>query len=159
MLNVLKVFIGIILGVLTLSVLGVGAGYYFFVTNLGAKPAKPKFAEERVQNNIPKPVVEKAAVQPTPQPKPESKEKEPSEKPAEELPPGAYSATVTWGTGVLLRKEPTATSEKNGSVGFKEKIVVLKANDDKSWVQVRNSKGSAEGWLKIGNIERDPASN
>jgi hypothetical protein len=44
-------------------------------------------------------------------------------------------------------------------VGFKEKIIVLKENADKSWVQVRNSDSTVEGWLKTGNVERDAGGN
>jgi uncharacterized protein YgiM (DUF1202 family) len=154
MLNVLKVFIGIILGLLTMGVLSASAGYYFFVTNLSAKPTKPKFAEERNPSIVSKAEAKKPIAQPTN--KPEIEQEKTSKK---ELPPGAYGATVTWETGVSLRKEPIDTSEKIGSVGFREKIAVLKTNDDKSWVQVRSNNGSVEGWLKMGNIERDAAGN
>lgn len=154
MLNVLKVFIGIILGLLTMGVLSASAGYYFFVTNLSAKPTKPKFAEERNQSSISKPVAKKPVVKAV-----DKSGTEKAASPAKELPPGAYSATVTWETGVSLRQEPIDTSEKIGSVGFREKVAVLKTNDDKSWAQVRNANGSVEGWLKMGNIERDAADN
>jgi uncharacterized protein YgiM (DUF1202 family) len=153
MLNAIKIFLGIILGLLTLGVLSAGAGYYFFVTNLSAKPSKPSFAEERNPKPAVKPVAKKPSIKPTQEPE-EKETKE--EKP---LPPGAYGATVVWETGVSLRKEPTDGSEKTGGVGFKEKITVLKENADKSWVQVRSADGTAEGWLKAGNVERDAAGN
>jgi uncharacterized protein YgiM (DUF1202 family) len=153
MLNAIKIFLGVILGLLTLGALSAGAGYYFFVTTLSAKPSKPAFAEER---NL-KPAIKKSTPKPTLQ-----TTKEPSEKPTKdekELPAGAYGATVMWETGVSLRKEPTDGSEKTGGVGFKEKVIVLKENADKSWVQVRSSDGTADGWLKAGNVERDAAGN
>jgi hypothetical protein len=31
----------------------------------------------------------------------------------------------------------------------------LKTSPDKQWVMVRNSDNSQEGWLKIGNVERE----
>jgi uncharacterized protein YgiM (DUF1202 family) len=154
MLNAIKIFLGIILGLLTLGVLSAGAGYYFFVTNLSAKPSKPSFAEERNPKPAVKPAAKKPSIQPTKEPEEKKETKE--EKP---LPPGAYGATVVWETGVSLRKEPTDGSEKTGGVGFKEKITVLKENADKSWVQVRSADGTAEGWLKAGNVERDAAGN
>jgi Bacterial SH3 domain len=153
MLNAIKIFLGVILGLLTLGVLGIGAGYYFFVTNLSAKPSKPAFAEERSPKKVIKPAVKKVATAPTK--KPEEK----VEQTEKELPPGAYGATVIWETGVSLRKEPSDGSEKTGGVGFKEKIIVLKENADKSWVQVRNSDSTVEGWLKTGNVERDAGGN
>jgi Bacterial SH3 domain len=152
MLNAIKIFLGVILGFLTLGVLGAGAGYYFFVTTLSAKPSKPAFAEERNPVKAPKPIAKKPA--PTPSKSPHEKTKE-----EKELPPGAYGATVIWETGVSLRQEPTDGSAKNGGVGFKEKVMVLKENADKSWVQVRNADSTVEGWLKAGNVERDAAGN
>jgi hypothetical protein len=71
------------------------------------------------------------------------------------LPPGAYGGSVTWETGVSLREEPDINSGKSGSVGFREKVTVLKASPDKQWVMVRNSDNSQEGWLKAGNVERE----
>ncbi len=157
MLNAIKVFLGVILGVVTLGLLGTGAVYYFFVTNLSAKPNKPVYAEERSPKKAVKPATKKS---PTPPPDTKAaKEEKEKEKTEKTLPPGAYGATVMWETGVSLRQEPNDTSAKAGSVGFREKIIVVKENPDKSWIQVRNSDSTAEGWLKAGNVERDAAGN
>ena len=153
MLNAIKVFLGVILGFFTLGLLGTGAVYYFMVTNLSAKPSKPAFAEERNPKKAAKPVAKKTPALPTPEAKKEEKKEEKA------IPPGAYGATVMWETGVSLRQEASDSSTKAGSVGFREKVLVLKENADKSWVQVRNSDDTAEGWLKAGNVERDAAAN
>jgi uncharacterized protein YgiM (DUF1202 family) len=158
LLNAIKIFLGIILGLLTLGVLSAGAGYYFFVTNLSAKPSKPSFAEERNPKPAVKPVAKKPSIKPSQEPD-KKEEKEEETKKEKPLPPGAYGATVVWETGVSLRKEPTDGSEKTGGVGFKEKITVLKETADKSWVQVRNADATVEGWLKAGNVERDADGN
>jgi hypothetical protein len=149
MINAIKLFLGIVLGLATLGVLSGAAGYYFFTTNLSVRPKRPTFAEE----SRPK------SVKPTPKatPKTEKEEKEKEEPQAQQspLPPGAYGASVIWETGVSLRDEPNNNGGKVGSVGFREKVTVLKESPDKQWVQVRNSDNTQEGWLKIGNVERE----
>ncbi len=154
MLNAIKVFLGIILGFITLGVLGGSAVYYFMITNLSAKPSRPAFAEERNPKKAVKPAPKKSPAIPTPAPEVAKEKKE-----EKAIPPGAYGATVMWETGVSLRQEASDSSAKTGGVGFREKIIVLKENADKSWVQVRNSDSTAEGWLKAGNVERDAAAN
>jgi Bacterial SH3 domain len=153
MLNAIKVLLGIILGFVTLGLLGTSAVYYFMVTNLSAKPTKPAFAEERNPKKAAKPVVKKTPAVPKPAPEVAKEEK----KEEKAIPPGAYGATVMWETGVSLRQEASDSSAKVGGVGFREKIIVLQENADKSWVKVRNSDNTAEGWLKAGNVERDAA--
>jgi uncharacterized protein YgiM (DUF1202 family) len=147
MINLIKLFLGILLGLATLGVLTGSAGYYFFATNLSVKPKRPTFAEE----NRPKP-------KPSPKPSKVAKEEKKEEKPEAKqspLPPGAYGGSVIWETGVSLRAEPNDNSDKTGSVGFREKVTVLKASPDKLWVQVRNSDNTQEGWLKAGNVEKE----
>jgi hypothetical protein len=153
MLNAIKVLLGIILGFVTLGLLGTSAVYYFMVTNLSAKPTKPAFAEERNPKKAAKPVAKKTPAAPKPPPEVVKEEK----KEEKAIPPGAYGATVMWETGVSLRQEASDSSAKVGGVGFREKIIVLQENADKSWVKVRNSDNTAEGWLKAGNVERDAA--
>jgi Bacterial SH3 domain len=150
MINFIKLFLGIVLGLTALAVLTGSAGYYFFATNLSVKPKRPTFAEE----SRPKP---KASPKPSKVAK-EEKEKEKEEKTEPKqspLPPGAYGGSITWSTGVSLRTEPSDNSDKAGSVGFKEKVTVLKASPDKQWLQVRNSDNTQEGWLKAGNVEKE----
>jgi uncharacterized protein YgiM (DUF1202 family) len=150
MINAIKLFLGILLGLATLGVLTGAAGYYFFTTNLSVRPKRPTFAEES------RPKTPKPTPKATPkEEKGEKKEKEDPQTKQSPLPPGAYGATVIWETGVSLRSEPSDNSDKVGSVGFREKVTVLKESPDKLWVQVRNSDNSQEGWLKAGNVERE----
>jgi uncharacterized protein YgiM (DUF1202 family) len=148
MINVIKFILGVILGIAALAAMAGAGGYYFFTTNLSVQPKRPQFAEE----NKPKPKPKPAA---TPKPTESEKPAEPT-KEKEELPVGAYGATVIWEQGVSLRQEATDGSAKIGGVAFKEKVTVMQENTEKTWVQVRNSDGTLEGWLKSGNVERDP---
>jgi uncharacterized protein YgiM (DUF1202 family) len=150
MINAIKVFLGVLLGLGTLGAMSVAGGYYFYTANV-ARPARPKFAEEGKPR--PQPSVTRKPV--TEDNDKDKNDKNKEDKQEKELPPGSYGATVIWETGVSLRQEAKDDSLKIGSVGFKEKITVMQENANKTWVQVRNSDGTLEGWLKIGNVERD----
>jgi hypothetical protein len=43
----IQVFIGILIGLLGLSGIAAGVGYYLFITQISTHPPKPVFAEER----------------------------------------------------------------------------------------------------------------
>jgi uncharacterized protein YgiM (DUF1202 family) len=151
MISAIKFILGVILGLAALGAIAGAGGYYFFTTNLSVQPKRPPFAEENKPKPKPKPI---ATPKPTESEKPDpKKDKEKEEK---ELPAGAYGATVIWEQGVSLRQEATDSSAKIGGVAFKEKVTVMQENTEKTWVQVRNSDGTLEGWLKSGNLERDP---
>jgi uncharacterized protein YgiM (DUF1202 family) len=150
MISAIKFILGVIVGIAALAAIAGAGGYYFFTTNLSVQPKRPQFAEENKPKPKPKSV---ATAKPTASAKPPEPKKEKDEK---ELPVGAYGATVTWETGVSLRQEATDGSAKIGGVAFKEKVTVMQENTEKTWVQVRNSDGTLEGWLKSGNVERDP---
>ena len=151
MISVIKFILGVILGIAAIGAIAGAGGYYFFTTNLSVQPKRPTFAEENKPKPKPKPITTpKATESEKPEPK---KEKEKEEK---ELPVGAYGATVIWEQGVSLRQEAADSSAKIGGVAFKEKVTVMQENTEKTWVQVRNSDGTLEGWLKSGNLERDP---
>jgi uncharacterized protein YgiM (DUF1202 family) len=152
MINAIKVFLGVLLGLGALGAMSVAAGYYFYTANV-ARPARPKFAEEGKPK--PKP---SASKKPVVEDKDKDKDKEKEKEEEKALPPGSYGATVTWERGVSLRQDPDDNSPKVGGVAHKEKVTVMQENANKTWVQVRNSDGTVEGWLKIGNVERD-ASN
>lgn len=147
MINAIKFLLGVILGIAALGAMVGAGGYYFFTTNLSVQPKRPAFAEENKPKPKPKPITT---------PKPTESEKPEPKKEEKELPAGAYGATVIWEQGVSLRQEATDSSAKIGGVGFKEKVTVMQENTEKTWVQVRNSDGTLEGWLKSGNLERDP---
>jgi hypothetical protein len=160
MINAIKLILGITLGLATLGALAGTAGYYFFTTNLSAKPKRPVFAEEsRPKAATPKPSASpKASPSDRATPKTKPKTEEPEESPTlAPLPPGAYSGSIVWETGVSLKEEPDPNSGKSGSVGFREKVTVLEASSDKLWLKVRNSDGTQEGWIKAGNLEREEA--
>jgi Bacterial SH3 domain len=150
MINAIKIFLGVILGIAALGGMIGAGGYYFFMNNLSVSPKRPRFAEEG------KPKPKPPAVKKTPAPEEKAAKKKPAEEELKEIPNGAYGATVIWETGVSLRQEATDASSKVGSVAFKEKVTVMQENTEKTWVQVRNSDGTLEGWLKSGNIEKDP---
>jgi uncharacterized protein YgiM (DUF1202 family) len=149
MISAIKFLLGVILGIAALAAMAGAGGYYFFTTNLSVQPKRPQFAEENKPKPKPKPI---ATPKPTESEKPDPKK----EKEEKELPAGAYGATVIWEQGVSLRQEATDSSAKIGGVAFKEKVTVMQENTEKTWVQVRNSDGTLEGWLKSGNLERDP---
>jgi uncharacterized protein YgiM (DUF1202 family) len=149
MINAIKFILGVIIGIAALGAMVGAGGYYFFTTNLSVQPKRPTFAEESKPKPKPKPI---ATPKPTESEKPDPKK----EKEEKELPVGAYGATVIWEQGVSLRQEATDSSAKIGGVAFKEKVTVMQENTEKTWVQIRNSDGTLEGWLKSGNLERDP---
>lgn len=148
MISVTKFLLGVILGIAAIGAIAGAGGYYFFATSLSVQPKRPQFAEENKPK--PKPI---ATPKPTESAKPADSKPEKAEK---ELPVGAYGATVIWEQGVSLRQEATDSSAKIGGVAFKEKVTVMQENTEKTWAQVRNSDGTIEGWLKSGNLERDP---
>jgi uncharacterized protein YgiM (DUF1202 family) len=148
MISATKFILGVILGIAALAAMAGAGGYYFFTTNLSVQPKRPQFAEENKPKPKPKPSV-------TPKPTESEKSADPK-KEEQELPVGAYGATVIWEQGVSLRQEATDSSAKIGGVAFKEKVTVMQENTEKTWAQVRNSDGTLEGWLKSGNLERDP---
>ncbi len=151
MINVVKFILGVIVGIAAIGAIAGAGGYYFFTTNLSVQPKRPTFAEENKPKPKPKPIT---TPKPTESEKPDpKKDKEKEEK---ELPVGAYGATVIWEQGVSLRQEAADSSAKIGGVAFKEKVTVMQENTEKTWVQVRSSDGTLEGWLKSGNLERDP---
>jgi uncharacterized protein YgiM (DUF1202 family) len=149
MINAIKFILGVIIGIAAIGAIVGAGGYYFFTTNLSVQPKRPQFAEEIKPKPKPKPI---ATPKPTESEQPDPKK----EKEEKELPVGAYGATVIWEQGVSLRQEATDSSVKVGGVAFKEKVTVMQENTEKTWVQIRNSDGTLEGWLKSGNVERDP---
>lgn len=149
MISAIKFILGVLIGIAALGAIAGAGGYYFFTTNLSVQPKRPQFAEENKPKPKPKP-------KPIATPKPTESEKPDPKKEKEELPVGAYGATVIWEQGVSLRQEAADSSAKIGGVAFKEKVTVMQENTEKTWVQIRNSDGTLEGWLKSGNLERDP---
>lgn len=133
----LQLFIGILIGLLGLLAIAGGVGYYIFITQIGTRPPKPLFAEER-EGSI------KAALANSPVVEPELTE-------IEKL---TYDAKVTFSEGLSLRKEPNSESEKLGSVDFEAKVAIVKTSDDGLWVLIQPESDSIQGWVKAGNISK-----
>ncbi len=136
----LQVFIGILIGLLGLSGIAAGVGYYVFITQIGTHPPKPVFAEEREGS--------KTAIAPNASQIPTATDA-PIEK--TEL---AYNAKVAWKNGLSLRKEPNTSAEKVGSVAFEAKVAIVKTSDDQEWVLVKPESETIQGWVKANNIEK-----
>lgn len=145
--GIVKFLIGFVIAIGLLGGASV-AGALYFVTKLTAPPEKPLFANERNANKI-KPVV--ASTPTATQVSTNTPTTQPSEK---SLEPGAYKGQVIWSTGLSIRNNPAADSERIGSVLYNQIVVVLSESDDKRWVKIRSEDGSSEGWVKAGNIKR-----
>lgn len=156
----LQLFIGISLGLAALAGVVGGAGYYFFVTQLGTRPPKPVFAEERDGGKSlaakPKSKPKSAVGATKPTQSPPVKDPENPDAPAK-LPPEAYDAKVIWRDGLSLKKEPDSSAEKVGSVAFSSKVAIVKTSDDKQWVLIQSATDNAQGWVKAGNIDKAAA--
>lgn len=154
----LQLIIGISIGLAGLiGVIG-GAGYYFFMTQMGTRPPKPVFAEERdggksLAANKPKPKTATAAklVQSPAATDPQNPNA------AEQLPPEAYDAKVLWKDGLSLKKEPNSGAEKLGGVAFNAKVAIVQTSDDKQWVLIQSQTDNLKGWVKAGNIDKAAA--
>jgi hypothetical protein len=148
----LQVFIGILIGLLGLSGIAAGVGYYLFITQISTHPPKPVFAEEREGS---KTAISAQASQSTVETDPNA---------IQELTPLAYDGKVIWKDGLSLRKEPDSSAEKVGTLAFEAKVAVIKTSDDKVWALVQPETEKIQGWIKASNIEkiaaddnRDPA--
>ena len=151
-----QLLIGILAGLVGLGAILSGAGYYFVVTQMGTRPPKPIFAEER---GGPKPVAaKKAKTKTTVGTKPALAAKDPLNPDApEQLQPGAYDAKVVWKDGLSLKKDPEPGAEKVGGVAFNAKVAIIKTSDDKQWVLIQTETDNLQGWVRAGNIDKAAA--
>ena len=152
--NILKLILGVIMAIAILAGGGVAVGFYL-MNRASIAPPKPVFSNDKAE------VKAEAAKNPTPGAIVNSQEKStpqptPTESPLAEkpLPPGAYSATVTWAEGLILRAEPKVDAERLGGVGFNAKVTVLELSDDKTWEKIRIEGSEQEGWVKAGNTKK-----
>jgi hypothetical protein len=161
--NVFQFIIGFVLGVIFFSV-GIAGGAYFFLTRLSANPSKPVFSEENQEQVAENPVSELQSdqdkddseipenqVETKIEPEVENKEAENKDN---DLPPGAYRATVTWSTGLSLRAEPSINAARIGGVGYNWELIVLEYSNDRDWQKVRIPSSGEEGWVKAGNVAK-----
>ncbi len=142
----LQVFIGILIGLLGLSGIAAGVGYYLFITQISTHPPKPVFAEEREGS--------KTAISPKASQLPIA-----TDGTIQKLAPEAYDAKIMWKDGLSLKKEPNSNAEKVGSVAFEAKVAIVKTSDDKLWVLVQPEKDNIQGWIKATNVDKTAATD
>lgn len=155
-----KFIIGFILGTIFFGV-GVGGCAYFFLSQMATNPSKPVFSEEKPKTAS-TPKENNKTSKPSNSTKTNSNntskanDKKPEKVVAKnkDLPKGAYMARVTWSTGLSLRNQPSAESERIGGVGYNEEIIILSQSDDKKWQKVRIPGSGQEAWVKAGNIKK-----
>jgi hypothetical protein len=155
----LQLIIGISIGLAGLVGIVGGTGYYFFMTQMGSRPPKPVFAEERdggksIAASKPKPKAAKAAAKLVQSPVASDPQ---NPNAAEQLPPEAYDAKVLWKDGLSLKKEPNSGAEKLGSVAFNAKVAIVQTSDDRQWVLIQSQTDNLKGWVKAGNIDKAAA--
>lgn len=146
--------LGFLIGVVLLAA-GVAGATYVFLSSMAFRPPKPVFSEEAEQQKAENRTAK--TNQPSAQPTEASQaepEPEPEPEPEEELPSGAYRATVTWSEGLSIRAEPELDAERIGGVEYNREVIVLKESGDRNWQQIRIPDSELEGWVKSGNIEK-----
>ncbi|MFN6570677.1 SH3 domain-containing protein [Dendronalium sp. ChiSLP03b] len=156
--GLLKFILGFFLALAVLIGSGVAVALYF-MNRTAIPPAKPIFANDSpsLQTKSPKATDTESSPTSSKEPTP-SPSATPSASPTEsptELPPGAYRGRVTWSQGLSLRSEPNQDAERIGGVGFNQKIIVLEESQDKAWQKIRVEGSKQEGWVKVGNTQRD----
>lgn len=149
----LQLIIGMTIGLSAIGAMVGGAGYYFFVTQMGTRSPKPVFAEERAGYKPPTVAKAKTATAATPKKSPVVKDPNVIEK----LPPAAYDAKVVWKDGLSLKEEPNVGAQKLGKVAFNAKVAIIKTSNDKQWVLIRSETDNLQGWVKAGNIDKAAA--
>jgi hypothetical protein len=155
----LQLITGILIGLIGLGAAIGGAGYYFFITQMSARPPKPVFAEERdggkpVATAKAKPKAVVVATAPSPSPEGVDLVEPDKIKP---LAPEAYDAKVLWKDGLSLKQDPDPSSEKVGGVEFNAKVAIVETSDDKQWVKIQSEKDNLQGWVRAGNIDKAAA--
>lgn len=165
-----KFFIGFLMAIALMVGAGVAAGLYF-VTKLTAPPDKPIFPNDKpaLKAQVSPPPGQKlsnsksppASSTPALTDSPSATTADPNSTPAESesssakpLEPGAYRASITWSSGLILRNSPNVDGQRIGGVAYKQRVVVLAESDDKKWLKIRVEDGNTEGWVKAGNLER-----
>ncbi|ACK69417.1 SH3 type 3 domain protein [Gloeothece citriformis PCC 7424] len=151
--------LGFFLGVFLLAGGTAALGFVFF-SRMAAPPPKPLFDAEKPQKDKEaKKPAEKASEAKTetkaekPAVKEESKPEPSPQQQEEQLPPGAYKATVSWPEGLSLRDQAGPDATRIGGIMYNDEIVVLQTSADGGWQKIRLSDGQ-EGWIKAGNVEK-----
>jgi outer membrane biosynthesis protein TonB len=165
----LQFILGFFVGILLL-VSGTTALAYVVFYRLNTSPPKPIFVEEtpkksektskiksktqqKTKKSEEKSQEKIAAQQPQASPGIEEEKKEKEEK-KEDLPSGAYKASVIWPSGLSLRAEPDQDAQRIGGIDYEAELIILKTSLDGDWQNVRLSQNGQEGWVKAGNVQK-----
>lgn len=143
---------GFILGIVLMTGTAAGLGF-LYVSKMTQTPPKPVFSEEKETPSESK-TEEKPATSPESTQAKSEPETASSEEKAEELPPNAYKARVTWEQGLSLRDKPDLNAARIGGIEHNAEIIILEESQDKQWQRVRLPWSEQEGWVKGGNVER-----
>lgn len=156
----LQFILGFFVGVLLL-VSGTTALAYVMFYRLNTSPPKPTFAEEKQEKAIKTSNLESNAQQTVKKSEEKPQEEITVQRPQlsleieeENLPPGAYKASVIWPSGLSLRAEPGQEAQRIGGVGHKAELIILKTSSDGDWQNVRLPRSGQEGWVKAGNVQK-----
>ena len=163
--SLFQFIIGFFLGIIFFTA-GIAGGAYLFLTNANTAPEKQIFSEEKPKEEKPT-TAKKEEKKSTPAKteakkeeadkkvaKTEPKKEEVKEEAKDELPAGAYTARVTWSSGLSLRSEPSKDAQRVGGVGYNSEIIVLKTSSDGDWQKIRLPRSGQEAWVKAGNVAK-----
>jgi Bacterial SH3 domain len=158
--NVFQFILGFFLGVALIAGSAVAVAYYYFTKVSSTVPEKPVYTEETSPKAQVVEETTEATIKSTEKESqvenvaPVSSETETESTTEENIPDGAYYATVTWSEGLSLRAEPNVNAAKIGGIDYNSKILILEESSDKQWQKVQIPWSQQEGWVKAGNVER-----
>ncbi|MCH4903972.1 SH3 domain-containing protein [Cylindrospermopsis raciborskii CHAB3438] len=149
--GLLKFVLGFFLAIAVLLGSGMTIAIYF-INRTAITPEKPMFANDNPdpKPNLPKVTPKKVVkVKPKPTATPELNRESPTA-----LPPGSYTAVVTWSQGLSVRDKPAFEGQAIGGVAGNQKVIILETSQDGKWQKIRIPDTDQEGWVKAGNTEK-----
>lgn len=149
--GLLKFVLGFSLAIAVLLGSGMTIAIYF-INRTAITPEKPMFANDNPdpKPNLPKVTPKKVVkVKPKPTATPELNRESPTA-----LPPGSYTAVVTWSQGLSVRDKPAFEGQAIGGVAGNQKVIILETSQDGKWQKIRIPDTNQEGWVKAGNTEK-----
>lgn len=157
----LQFILGFFVGVLLL-VSGTTTLAYVMFYRLNTSPPKPTFAEEKQGKAIETFNLESNTQQMAKKFEGKPQEKKTLQQPQvsftmeeEDLPSGAYKASVTWPSGLSLRAKPGRKYQKIRGIDYKAELIILRTSSDGDWQNVRLPRSGQEGWVKAGNVQKN----
>lgn len=124
--NVAQSTLGILLGLLTVSIAVVAASF-LLLQQFSRSPVKPNFAEVR---------------------------KDSAQLDIRAEDDKTYPAMVVYQGELILRSKPDANSTVVDKLKFDDTVLVIGESDNKQWQQVRFESKGVEGWIGVGNVKR-----